>query len=248
MNLGSKVLAAVSGGSIRLYGQRVAQRWTRLAADAPAGASEITVAGAVGWTVGQRVLVTSSSYNWRQAEIQTIAATAVAANGADTLLTLAQPLAHNHTAKVVSYNGGAQVLDMRAEVAMIDSNVRIEAPDGPYQHTDGVGSKFGPRVIGHGSSVAELNNIAMAYCGQAGLRRPCVMFKDLQPVAAAAATNTTSGSADGLVPNPSALNESAITFGLERGLYISSPSMAVTAHGNVFYESFEQHGVQVWWR
>lgn len=68
------------------------------------------------------------------------------------------------------------MLDSRAEVAMLDTNLNILPDDGDLQYTPGNG-KFGPRVIVHGQSTARLANIGMSYCGQAGLMRGCVQFE-----------------------------------------------------------------------
>eukprot|EP00775_Hariotina_reticulata_P007195 gene7195-7409_t len=75
LNIGAKVLAAVDGGSIGLWGQPVGARWSRLAASAEQGSSSLLVAGTnLGWAVGGKITVTSSSYNWQQAETRSIVA------------------------------------------------------------------------------------------------------------------------------------------------------------------------------
>ena len=63
-----QVLAAHGGGRIDLYGAPVSRRWTRLASTASATASSLELDGSgLGWAVGQRVVVTSSSWNPWQA-------------------------------------------------------------------------------------------------------------------------------------------------------------------------------------
>lgn len=113
----TQVLAAVSGGRIDLHGTRVAQRWTRLAAGAPAavGATSLTLAhGGLGWQAGQDIVVTSSTYNWQNAEVRTL--TAVSPDGAT--LSFAAPLLYLHSALVKAYPGSSVgAVDIRAEVS-----------------------------------------------------------------------------------------------------------------------------------
>ena len=97
---------------------------------------------------------------------------------------------------------------MRAEVALLDSNVRVLPADGNAQYRPG-GGKFGPRIVAAGNSTARLTNLLMQWCGQAGLSRACVQFDEVSPLAGGAA-------------NPSCLNSSALLYGMDS---------AVTARG-----------------
>jgi hypothetical protein len=68
-----QVLAVINGGTLSLHGARVSRRWTRLAAPAAAGSASLSVSGAaLGWAVGQTVVVTSTTFNPDQAEIRKI--------------------------------------------------------------------------------------------------------------------------------------------------------------------------------
>jgi hypothetical protein len=68
------------------------------------------------------------------------------------------------------------MLDTRAQVALLDSNIIIAPADGTVQYEQG-GHKFGPRVLAAGNSTCQLDSIQMSYCGQAGLARACVQFQ-----------------------------------------------------------------------
>lgn len=99
INLGSKVLAAYGGGKIDLYGLPVQKRWSKLAATALANTATLVVDGSqLGWSVGQKVMVTSSSWNPWQAEFNTIIAISPGSN--TTTLTLDSKLQTDHWAKV----------------------------------------------------------------------------------------------------------------------------------------------------
>lgn len=100
LNFGAKALVAVSGGSIHLYGAPVAQRWTRLNATAAAGDTSLLLAEPQpDWRPGQRVLLTSTTYNPWQAEEATI----TAMSGGGTVLELEQPLQYSHSATLKAY-------------------------------------------------------------------------------------------------------------------------------------------------
>ncbi len=75
-----------------------------------------------------------------------------------------------------SYPGSPYQLDMRAEVALIDSNIAISPSDGVSQYLPG-GQKFGPRVLVAENATAGISHVQMQYCGQAGLVRACLQFQ-----------------------------------------------------------------------
>lgn len=240
LNLGSKVLAALRGGSISLHGRPVVKRWTRLAAAAAPGDANITLADLnLGWRVGDRVLIAATSFNTWQAEIRTI--TAVRTNGS--VLVLDAPLAHPHSAKLRSYPGGPTV-DMRAEVGLVSSNVLITAADGATTKVYEVGEYFGGRVVVHGNSTARLGHVAMTYCGQAGLTgRACVLFDRLAAVSAQPDNASVAAT-----PNPSYLRSSALVYGMNSNVRLDgAPGVAnpVDVSGNVMYEAYDIASVDV---
>jgi G8 domain/FG-GAP-like repeat len=117
MGMGTKVLGAMSGGKIELYGEsRVS--WTQLGASAAKGASTITLKEKVDWRVGERIVIASTAMDPSEAEVRTI----VSISGAD--ISLDRPLAFAHFGNVQSFEG--KVLDERAEVALLSRSVVIE--------------------------------------------------------------------------------------------------------------------------
>ncbi|KXZ47884.1 hypothetical protein GPECTOR_32g497 [Gonium pectorale] len=241
--LGSKFLAAFRSGTLDLHGRSVGSRWTRLGASAPAGSSAIALASPQpGWDVGSTILITSSDYNVWHAEERTVVA--VQNNGATLLLD--SPLSYPHYAWTKSYaNASAAVsspplvsVDMRAEVALLSSNIVIEAAEGPGVDALG-GEYYGCRVLAHGASVARLSNVALRYCGQAGLDVPAVLFDRLASVP--------SGPSDppGGVPNPSYLIDSVVYHSVESALVLRGPSAPVNVTGNVMYFSHDKDTVEV---
>jgi hypothetical protein len=120
-HFGNKVLA-LHGGTISLHGAPVGTTWTRLAADAPAGATTLTLAQPVEWRAGDRIVVATSSRNADEAEVREIAAVQ------GTSVTLAQPLRFRHFGTVRSAGGVA--VDVRAEVGLLSHNVVVQGDDG----------------------------------------------------------------------------------------------------------------------
>ncbi|KXZ54727.1 hypothetical protein GPECTOR_4g796 [Gonium pectorale] len=244
LNLGSKVLAAIRGGTIDLYGREVGQRWIRLNAAAKAGDTSITVSDPNhGWRVGDKILVTSTTFNVWQSEMRRI--TEVRNNGS--VLALDSPLQHPHGATVKAYSGGPTV-DMRAEVGLISSNIVIAPENGAGAYGDG-SEYFGARVVVSGSSIGRLSNIAMEYCGQAGFTdRACVLFDRLGSITITTNDTSTGVTTTTRTPNPSVLRRSALLWGLNSNVRVAGTAGATdpaTVSENVLYESYDNHGVEV---
>jgi hypothetical protein len=82
-----------------MFGLPVQKRWSKLGATAQANTATLVVdGGQLGWSVGQQVVVTSSSWNPWQAEFRTI--TAISAGANSTTLTLDSKLRSDHWSKV----------------------------------------------------------------------------------------------------------------------------------------------------
>ncbi|EFJ47175.1 hypothetical protein VOLCADRAFT_92352 [Volvox carteri f. nagariensis] len=245
LNLGSKVLAALSGGTINLYGRQVAKRWLRLGSRASPGDITITMSDPNhGWSVGDKILISSTSFSWKQSEIRTIAS--VLKNGSQLLLD--SPLAHPHGARVKAYPGGPTV-DMRAEVGLVSSNVLITADDGESTHSYN-GEMFGARVVVSGNSTGRFDNIAMEYCGQGGLsNRSCIFYDRMASVKLFNKDNITNTTSQVTVPNPSFLKNSALVWGMQSNVRIGGePEQAdpVSITNNVMYEALDIHSVEVY--
>ena len=233
LNLGSKVLAAIDGGVIDLHGAPVTRRWTKLSSAVAAGATTLTVSG-VGlmWRKGNRVLVTSTSFNTWQAEIRTL--TQATESAGITTLTLNGSLLHPHGSLIKAHPGGPTV-DMRAEVAYLSSNILITATDGDTTKALGISEYFGARVVVSGNATGRFSHIAMEYCGQGGLaNRACMFYDRLEKI---------NGSA-----NPSFLRNSAMLWGMNANLRVGGlpgTHEPVDITGNVMYEGYDENSVEI---
>src|SRR5690554_83431 len=83
----------LSGGTLNLHGNR-SNAWTKLAATAEAGSTTIEVLDAAQWQVGDEIVLASTDYDPRQAEVHTISA--ISGN----TLTLDEPLEYMHFGEI----------------------------------------------------------------------------------------------------------------------------------------------------
>src|SRR5690606_9456268 len=83
----------ISDGTLNLHGDRT-HAWTRLSAAAEAGSTAIEVLDASGWWAGDQIVLASTDYDPRQAEVRTIAATR------GNTITLDEPLEYMYFGKI----------------------------------------------------------------------------------------------------------------------------------------------------
>ena len=133
---------AAGGGRLQFYGKNKLS-YTRLSATAPAGTNRIYVRniiernydgvfstasdGELNWSVGDQIVVASSSYDYADQEVRTIVALRDLGN-TNTEITLDAPLANRHYGQKENYGSGgvSRQIDMRAEVAILNRNVKIQ--------------------------------------------------------------------------------------------------------------------------
>ncbi|MEM7129833.1 MAG: G8 domain-containing protein [Chloroflexota bacterium] len=137
MGMGDKVLGVMGDGILRLHGQS-RQSWTRLNATANQGDAELILESAVNWTVGDKIVVSSTDFDYRQDEAFTI--TGIDGN----LISLDAPLEYMHWGELMTYDG--RTVDERAEVALLSRNIRIQGDAG--SEPDGFGGHLMVMVRG----------------------------------------------------------------------------------------------------
>jgi autotransporter-associated beta strand protein len=123
--MGAKFIGAHNGGRLEFHGEERVS-WTRLGANAAAGASFLTMLEPVDWRPGEEILVTSTSTNWNQAEKRVVAS--VTPDGLRVNLT--SPLTHFHSGETRTHtrptDGKTWSIDLRAEVGLLSRNVLIQ--------------------------------------------------------------------------------------------------------------------------
>lgn len=134
-------LMAAGGGRLQFFGKEKLT-FTKLAATAQAGTSQILVEnaidrnhdgninatdGSLNWEVGDQIVIASSSEDYDDEEVRIITAIADQGNGTS-LITLDQTLSKRHYGEIETYGNGTRTwdIDLRAEVAILNRNVRIQ--------------------------------------------------------------------------------------------------------------------------
>ena len=134
-------------GTLDLHGNRE-HSWTKLADTAEKGSRQITVLNAGDWRAGDRIVLASTDFNPRQAEVRNV--TAVNGNR----LTLDQPLEYMHYGKV-TYG-----VDERGEVGLLNRNIKIQASEDSNQ------DYFGGHIMAMVGSQMHVDGIELTRMGQ----------------------------------------------------------------------------------
>ena len=120
LGLRTKALSVMPGGTLELHGApRVS--WTRLAATAPAGATEITLEREADWRAGNRIVLTATDFDPAQYDEATVSAVS------GRRVTLAAPLKYAHWG--VQQTIAGQTVDERGEVGLLTRNVEFRGDD-----------------------------------------------------------------------------------------------------------------------
>lgn len=110
---------ALRDGTVDMHGANVVRTWTRLAATANAGASQITLLQSVDWPIGSQIIIaTTGNYlSQGQSEVRTI--TGLSNN--NLTLTLDSSLTYQHLG--VTRTVGSTSVELRAEVGLLSHNI-----------------------------------------------------------------------------------------------------------------------------
>ena len=121
---GNKVLGG-RFATIDLHGLDRQVSWTNLDITAAAGSISLTLVREVDWQAGEKIMVTSTSFEREEAEYAII--DSVSKLSGKTTLILTAPLAYEHYAALQSY--GSDSVEIRAEVALMQRNVIFQGDE-----------------------------------------------------------------------------------------------------------------------
>jgi cell surface hyaluronidase len=157
-SMGRKFLAAMAPGVIELHGQ-VRKSWTQLAANAAIGTSSITLAEAVDWQPGDKIVIAPTRADPHEGEVVTISSVT------GTLVSFTPALAHAHFGQstVYSHGGSSWTLDERAEVGLLSRNIRIQGD------SNSIDDRFGGHMMTMKGSVIHASGIELYRMGQGSL-------------------------------------------------------------------------------
>jgi cell migration-inducing and hyaluronan-binding protein len=150
--MGNRVLG-VNGGTLDLHGEP-RDGWTRLAATAPAGATQLVLVGAPAWRAGDRLVVASTDFDPNRAEVVTV----VSRSGS--VITIDAPLRWSHYGELQTIAG--RTIDERAEVGLLTRNIVIQGDSASSA------AGFGGHIMGMGGTM-RVEGVELHFMGQKGL-------------------------------------------------------------------------------
>ena len=151
--MGSKVLGVLPGGTLDLHGPS-RTGWTRLAATAPAGATQVALAASPGWRGGDKIVIASTDFDPNRAEVATIQSISGAS------VTLSQPLLYSHFGQLQTYEG--TTVDERAEVGLLTRNILIQGDSASSA------GGYGGHMMGMGGTL-RVEGVELHFMGQKGI-------------------------------------------------------------------------------
>lgn len=152
-------LMSRGGGRIQLYGEEKLS-WTQLGTTAFRGTTQITLKEPTDWTVGEQIVIASTSFDMNEAAVRTI--TGVQSGG--TVIQFAEPLSRFHYGELQTYNRGdgtTYTLDERAEVGLLTRSIKIQGDADAT--TDGIG---GHLMFMPSSGQIEIDSVELYHMGQ----------------------------------------------------------------------------------
>jgi cell migration-inducing and hyaluronan-binding protein len=152
MAMGNRVLG-VSGGTLDLHGEP-RDGWTRLAATAAAGSSQLQLASSPAWRAGDKLVVASSDFDPNHDEVVTISSIS------GTTVTLVESLEYPHYGELQTFAG--RTLDERAEVGLLTRNIVIMGDSATSQEG------YGGHMMGAGGTL-RVSGVTLRFMGQKSL-------------------------------------------------------------------------------
>lgn len=162
--VGEMAIMAMMGGEISLHGSFNTKTFGHLVANAKEGDSTISVNSDLAVATGDKIAIAPTSYKFDQAEERTV--TDVTVQGSQIVLNLDRPLEYAHIGEVEKYNtpSGTKTLDMRANLAIINRNIKIS----PSSTELADETKIGGHIMIMRSSKGLLSSVQLDRMGQMG--------------------------------------------------------------------------------
>jgi hypothetical protein len=219
--LGNKVLAVF--GRVSLAGLPRAVTWTRLAAAAPAGATNLTLAEPVDWGVGDEVAITPTEYD--NAQVEAVVVAAVSPDGRT--IALRTPLAFAHGAQVVPVASRPAGVTLAAAVGLLSRSVQVRG-NNVNEATPNYGAHVTVGSLARGVTTSRgrltASHVRFDRVGQQGMEHPGLLFRyDTEPAAVGP-------------PPVSSLVGCAVTHALNDGV-VAEGLPGLVLRDNVFYRS-----------
>ena len=143
-------------GTLDLHGAPRVAVWTKVAATAPAGSRLIRTASPVDFAPGDTIVITSSSWDYLEAERCTVAALLDPHT-----IQVEAPLAYTHQSTIMpAGQWGHSDVDLRCEVGLLSRNIVVQGDEGSAEEA------FGAHIIAVHGGILRLENIEVRRSGQ----------------------------------------------------------------------------------
>jgi hypothetical protein len=246
MNMGTRGLM-VMGGTLELHGNVTGPSWTKIAATANAGATQLALINGTGWKAGDDIAIAPTDY-YVIGRTERHAISAMNGNQ----LTLVSPLAKTRwgALQYISAQGVTltppsgiavdAILDERAEVANLTRNIVIQGADDTVWQNNG----FGAHMMSMSGAVTHIDGVEFRRVGQAGkLGRYPVHFHRLSYATDGSVLNDVSGQ---YVRDSSIWNSSqrCITIHATNGLLVeNNVCYDIKAHAIFLEDAVERRNI-----
>ena len=156
MNMGTKAIGVMGGGTIELHGEK-RMSWTQLAATVSPGETSFTVKDDAGsWRVGDKLVVAPSGFEAEEYEVVTIGAVA------GKQISFSPALRYAHWGTLQTYEG--KTLDQRAAVGLLTRNIVIRGD------SDSDSINFGGHVMVMAGAKTKISGVEFDKMGQRGIK------------------------------------------------------------------------------
>ncbi|MEZ4607015.1 MAG: G8 domain-containing protein, partial [Deinococcales bacterium] len=159
--MGNRGIIIMAGGRFEVYNHHGEATWLKLDENVVAGANSIVLGQDPQWQVGQEIVLSSSDYDYTQAEERRITAIDQLSGG-KVRLQLDRSLNYSHWGRLQRLAG--QTIDTRAEAALLSRKVIIAGADDDLSQNQG----FGGHIMAMAGSSLRLEGVELTRMGQRG--------------------------------------------------------------------------------
>lgn len=156
MNMGTKLIGVMGGGTVELHGEK-RMSWTQLSATANISATSITVKDEAGsWRVGDKLVIAPSGFEADEYEVVTVNAVS------GKQISFSPALKYTHWGTLQTFEG--KTLDQRAAVGLLTRNIVIRG-DG-----DSDDINFGGHMMVMAGAKTKISGVEFDKMGQRGIK------------------------------------------------------------------------------
>jgi hypothetical protein len=159
----------IDAGVLDIHGRVRRRVWTFLAASTLEGTTTVVTREPVDYEAGDRIVVTSSSHNFEEAEERIVVSRSIDGY----TITVDKPFQHSHRVDIFAHDGESVYLG--CEVGLLSRNVVIQGDEQSEVQL------FGSHTIAVHGGTMRIENAEVRHCGQSfNLGRYCVHYHEAE--------------------------------------------------------------------